>query len=77
MLTAWACDASGISFATCQHWNINKTHTIVQAALRGPQGRVYKTIIQEASLPYPGVLRGTYGRNNAAVSTLNRNIEER
>jgi len=70
VLTAWACDASGISFATCQHWNINQTHTNVQAALQGPQGRVYKTIIQEASLPYPGVLRGTYGRDNAAFSNL-------
>ena len=37
-------------------------------ALQGSSGRVYKQLRQAISLPYPGVLRGTYDHTNGAVS---------
>ena len=84
MVRAWNC-ASGITFASCHHWNIGDTHTQVtrpdtgyflhyllqvSLALQGSSGRVYKQLRQAISLPYPGVLRGTYDHTNGAVSSF-------
>ena len=39
-------------------------------ALQGSSGPVYKQLRQAISLPYPGVLRGTYDHTNGAVSSF-------
>ena len=69
-LRGWNCESSGLSFATCQHWKINQTHNHVSFALRGENGLVYKDVKQLNSLPYPGVLRGTYDATNGAVRSI-------
>ena len=71
VVMAWNCQ-SGITFASCHHWLLNQTHNTVAITLQGPDGPVRKQVQQLASLPYPGVLRGTYDYTNGAVRPTER-----
>jgi len=70
VVRGWNCEASGLTFATCQHWKINQTHNHISFALRGRDELVYKSLYQLNSLPYKGVLRGTYDATNGAFPNL-------
>ena len=60
MVRAWSCEGSGITFASCQNWNISPTRNLVTFSLRGKRGPVYKQLHQHISLPSPGVIRANY-----------------
>ena len=49
----------------------------VSLALQGSSGPVYKQLRQAISLPYPGVLRGTYDHTNGAVSSFSQTTGRR
>ena len=69
-MRAWNCAASGIQFASCQHWDIQANITTVSFSLAGPEGPMAKRIRQKQSLVWPGVIRGVYDETNGAMANL-------
>ena len=67
VVTAWNCEATAITFAKCQKWQINQTNNDLSFAIPTVNGLVYKELHQHVHLAYNGVLRATYNANNGAV----------
>ena len=67
VVSAWNCEASAITFAKCQKWQINQTENHLSFAIPTENGLVYKELHQYVHLAYNGVLRATYDASNGAV----------
>ena len=69
VVQAWNCQGSGITFASCQHWQLGTDINQISFSLASPAGPSYKQLRQQVSLPYPGVLRANYQQDNGAVGS--------